>query len=139
MIIKDETELNLKRSRTPLESVEIDVGSLESQGKVFPEVLCKSLAQFAQGNVNTCLSIYIYFTTSCNFHELTNSFFIGAVGNKKILDFVFKYFSSISGVRVKVSDHINPSESTLDYHVECGYVWRRYEPGSWWADEKKDL
>ncbi len=55
MIIKDETELNLKRSRTPLESVEIDVGSLESQGKVFPEVLCKSLAQFAHGPLGSGL------------------------------------------------------------------------------------
>ena len=136
MIIKDEVDLNLKRTNSLLESVEIDVDSLENQGKEFPGELTKSLKNYLHKEGKVCASIYTYFSQSCNFHETTNSFFVAVSRNGRILVEILNHFSRIEGVRVKASDHINPKNSILQYHIEDSHLWKSYEPGSWWTEDK---
>jgi hypothetical protein len=41
---------------------------------------------------------------------------------------------------VRLSDYINPSTATKDFHVQDGHVWRPLEAGTWYTeseDEKK--
>ena len=134
----NEQDLNLKRANSPLVTIEVDVDSLESQDLCFPDVIFNSLVKFAKKQSSTCFSIYTYFSRSVNFHQPTNSFFVGIIGNELFLDTFLKYLRSINGVRARFSDHIDPHQAKLEYHVENGYVWQSDEPGSWWCNEIDD-
>ena len=138
MITRRSDELKFRRSKKHLATVEVDIESLEEAGKDFPDTLYESLTLFAESDEECSASIYVYPTTSCNFMarkgELTYSIFIGVIGDRRILNVLYKSFSSIKGVNVRFSDYINLNESNLDYHIENGLVWRPLEFGTWWAD-----
>ena len=138
MITRRSDELKFRRSTRPLETVEVDIESLEEVGKDFPDTLYESLTLFAESNEERRASIYIYLTPSCNFKELTYSGFIGVVGGRRVLDLLYKSFRSIKGVNVRFSDGINPNESILDYHIENGLVWRPLEAYTWYAIEGEE-
>lgn len=139
MITRSIDELKIRRKKH-LPTVEVDIFSLEEAGKVFPDTLCESLTLFAESDKERYASIYTYLTQSCNFTagkgELTYSGFIGVAGAyMRVLNVLHESFSSIKGVNVRFSDHINPNESILEYHIENGRVWRPYEAGTWYAEE----
>ncbi len=137
-MVLDESKLHLKIAKSPLATVEVDVDSLEAQGKTFPDVIYESLVEYAEDQwEDPCFSVYTYFTQSVTFNEPTNSFFTGVVGEKGFLKSLLRNFSSISGVQARFSDYIDPKQSVLEYHVESGYVWRRYEPGLWWREDEE--
>ena len=139
MITKSDDELKFRRSTRPLATVEVDIESLEEVGKVFPDTLYESLTLVAESDEECRASIYTYLIPSYNFvarkGELTYSGFIGVVGAyMRVLNVLYESFSSIKGVNVKFSDHINPNESILEYHIENGLVWRPLEACTWYAD-----
>ena len=138
MITKSDDELKFRRSTRPLATVEVDIESLEEVGKVFPDTLYESLTLVAESDEECRASIYTYLIPSCSFvarkGELRYSGFIGVVGDSRVLNILYKSFSSIKGVNVKFSDHINPNKSILEYHIENGLVWRPLEACIWYAD-----
>lgn len=139
-MVIDESELHFKHSKTPLATVEVDVDSLEAQGKTFPDVIYDSLVEYAENDCDDAVfSVYTYFTQSVTFHEPTNSFFVGVVGQKEFLNSLLRSFKSIPRVRARFSDSIDPNQSILEYHVENGYVWRGYEPGTWWREDEEEV
>ena len=140
MITRSINELKFRRSKNLLATVEVDIESLEEAGKVFPYTLYESLTLFAESNKECRASIYTHLIQSCNFisykGELTYSGFIGVVGAyMRVLNVLYKSFSSIKGVNVKFSDYINPNESILEYHIENGLVWRALDAVEWYAEE----
>ncbi len=138
-MVINESKLHLKTGKSPLATVEVDADSLEEQGKMFSDVIYESLMEYtAKQGKDVCFSVYTYFSQSLSFHEPTNSYFTGVVGKKDFLKSLLRNFSSISGVRAKFSDYINPEQSVLEYHVENGQVWRPYERGSWWCEDEKN-
>ena len=143
MITRRSDELKFRRKKH-LPTVEVDILSLEAAGKDFPNTLCESLTLFAKSNEECCASIYLYETESCNFmarkgEPLTYSIFIGVAGAyMRVLNIVYKSFSSIKGVNVKFSDHININESILEYHIENGLVWHPLEAYTWYAIEGEE-
>ena len=137
-MIIEESNLHIKRPRSRIATIEVDVFSLETQDEPFPKVIQRVLNRLAKDERKPCFSVYTYITQSYNFREPTTSILIGATGGQKILEPLLMYFRSIKGVRARAGEYINPRQALLEYHIEDGHVWKPYEEGFWWHQDENE-
>jgi hypothetical protein len=140
MTTKLVSDLHFKKSSEPIPTVEIDVDSIS--GIEIIRAVRRTLATIASKNQKMRATLYTYATLSSNFHEMTNSDFVGVVGSVSILDKLHSELARL-GARVRMSDYILTRESRMAYHIEDGALWVPEDWNTWivigiQAEESKD-
>jgi hypothetical protein len=140
-MLMPENNLQILRTRDLLPTVEVDLDSNPINKHGYGNLVVAALAAVASQSPKLRATIYVYQGPSVNFHQQTWSAFFGVAGNQTILDVLFKAFQQAKVDRFRFSDDLDPSTATKDFHIEKGYVWRPYEPGTWYAqtEEKTDI
>lgn len=138
MLERSESELQIVMPRNHLPTVEIDIDSIPECLDGYSDLVTMALSSFAEKSINLTATIYVYQGMSTNFHQQTWSAFFGVSGDKKILDVLLNAFQSAKVGKVRLSDHINPSTATRDFHVQDGYVWRPLEAGTWYTESQNE-
>jgi hypothetical protein len=129
MNTKAASELNLKKSSEAIPTVEIDTDSISDLERL--GTIRRTLVSFAAKDPGMRATIYVHATVSFNFHEMTNSDFIGVVGPVSILQALQAELSRLPGARSRLSDYISTRESTMAYHLEYGKVWVPEDALTW--------
>lgn len=129
MNTKAASELNLKKSSEAIPTVEIDTDSISDLERL--GTIRRTLVSFAAKDPGMRATIYVHATVSFNFHEMTNSDFIGVVGPVSILQVLQAELSRLPGARSRLSDYISTRESTMAYHLEHGKVWVPEDALTW--------
>ena len=160
--IRELASLRLKTSTDPVETVELDLDSLEIIGYDGSFGFIKyALGSYAKDHPETTATIYSYEGMSANSGQPHWSVFLGVVGNHKkevraAIQFGFTGFVGVSKSVMAIyrekeihdktkpwarnpSDYINLEVAEPLYHIEDGRVWMEYEPFSWhslaeWAE-----
>ena len=138
MLKRPESELQFVKSRAPLPTVEVDLDCIPEALQAYGELVVKAMSTIASESPKMRATIYVYHGPSFNFHEQTWSVFFGVAGDEKLLDVLLNAFQAAKVFNVRISDHIDPSTATKDFHVQDGYVWRPLESGTWYADSQED-
>ncbi len=133
MTTKRSSELSFQDSREPIPTIEIDIGSISEMDRI--QTIRSVLSRCAQTEPDALATVYVYTTVSFNFHEMTNSDFIGVVGSPKILQAMHTGFARFSDARVRFSDYINTREAVAAWHIEDGQLWMPEDAVSWYASE----
>ena len=135
----DRTPLELKSSRSPVGTIELDLDSLHRAGFAGWGFVDTLLGRYAAENEDVAATMYVYETPSSNFGTICNSVFFGAIGSKKkeILEVVESTFRALKGVRVRASDYIRFEGYQRVRHIEEGRLWAPYEAGVWFSEERK--
>lgn len=138
MLKRPESELQIVRSRDPLLTIEVDIDCIPKNLHGYGELIVNAISPIAAESPNMRATIYVYHGLSNNFQQQTWSAFFGVAGDKMLLDVLLNAFRAAQVVNVKVSDYIDPSTATKDFHVQDGYVWRPYEAGTWYTDSQDE-
>ena|GEM_PF-559886 len=138
MLKRPESELQIVGSRDPLPTIEVDIDCIPENLHGYGELVASAISPIAAKSPNMRATIYVYQGPSNNFQQQTWSAFFGVAGDKKLLDVLLNAFRAAHVVNVRVSDYIDPSTATKDFHVQDGYVWRPYEAGTWYADSQDE-
>ena len=138
MLKRLETDLHVGVSRDPMPTVEVDMDSIPAEHDGYANLVTEALAAFAAKSPSVRATIYVYQGPSANFHENTWSAFFGVSGNMKLLKVLLSAFKAAKISNVRFSDYIDPSTATKDFHVEDGFVWRPWEPGTWFSESHRD-
>ncbi|HZJ97730.1 MAG TPA: hypothetical protein VFD12_07855 [Oligella sp.] len=134
MIERPENELKIVTPRDPLPTVEIDIDSIPEGLHGYSDLVTRALSAVAEESINLRATIYVYQGMSVNFHQQTWSVFFGVAGDKELLNVLLKAFQSAKVGNVRLSDYIDPSMATRDFHVHDGHVWRPLEAGTWYTE-----
>ena len=129
MKTKAASELNFKNSSEAIPTVEIDTDSVSDFERL--RTIRRTLVLLAAKDPGIRATIYVYATVSFNFHEMTNSDFIGVVGPVSILQALQAELSRLPGVRSRLSDYISTRESAMVYHLEHGNLWVPEDALTW--------
>ncbi|MGF6596286.1 hypothetical protein P3T23_000993 [Paraburkholderia sp. GAS448] len=129
MTTKAASELNFKKSSEAIPTVEIDTDSVSDLERM--RTIRRTLASLAGNNPGMRATIYVHATVSFNFHEMTNSDFIGVVGPISILQALQAELSRLPGARSRLSDYISTRESAMVYHLENGNLWVPEDARTW--------
>ncbi len=119
-----------------LRTVEIDINSIPEGSHGYSDLVTRALSSVAEKYIKLRATIYVYQGMSVNFHQQTWSAFFGVAGDKKLLDVLLNAFQSAKVGNVKLSDYINSSTATRDFHVQDGHVWRPIESGTWYTESQ---
>jgi hypothetical protein len=139
MLERPESELQFVMPRDPLPTVEIDIDSIPEGLHGYSDLVTRSLSSVADKSIKLRATIYVYQGMSVNFHQQkTWSAFFGVAGGKKLLDVLLKAFQSAKVGNVRLSDYINSSTATRDFHIQDGHVWRPIEAGTWYTESQGD-
>jgi hypothetical protein len=122
-------QLNFRKTSDPIPSIEIDTDSIEDLERM--RTIRRTLASLANHDTKTRATIYVHATVSFNFHEMTNSDFIGVVGPMPVLQRLQSEFSRVPGARVRFSDYISTRDSVMAYHLEDGALWVPEDAVTW--------
>lgn len=137
----DRTPLKFKRSRLPIETIELDLDSLHRarSGSGF-SFIDYPLANYAEEYSDVIATIYTYETFSSNFQPPCNAVFFGVIGNntQKILEIANSTLCSLRGVHVRAGESIRFEEYQRILHIEDGRLWAPYEAGTWYSHERDD-
>lgn len=135
MIEKSATELSLFRSKDPLPTVEVDLGSISEELLGYDDLVAQAIQPFANSLPDLRATIYVYQGSSVNFHEKTFSAFFCIAGQKKqeLLDLLLHSFRRIPGVKVKNSEYIDASTGLAEFHIESGVVWCPLDAATWYS------
>lgn len=136
MLERPESELQFVTPPDPLPTVEIDIDSISEGLHGYSDLVARALSSVAEKSINLRATIYVYQGMSTNFHQQTWSAFFGVAGGKKLLDVLLNTFQSAQVVNVRLSDYINSSTATRDFHVQDGHVWRPIEAGTWYTESQ---
>ena len=136
MLERPESELQFVTPRDPILSVEIDIDSIPKKLQGVSDLVTRALSSAADKSIKLRATIYVYQCMSINFYQQTWSAFFGVAGDKKLLDVLLNAFKSAKVGKVRLSDYINPSTATRDFHVQDGHVWRPLEAGTWCTESK---
>ena len=130
--VRSKDDLSVSRPPVHLATVEVDSDSLEEVGVFYSlSPAIEALLPLAvKGEVAT---IYTYETPSYNFGTPCNSIFIGVVGKEGTLHAILRKYSSINGVRCKLSESIPGKDAICSLHVSHGKVWEPHEGDTWQA------
>jgi hypothetical protein len=131
MTTKPANELGFRKSSEPIATIEIDTDSIPDADRL--QTVMKTLLSLASADLGLRATLYVLATVSCNFHEMTNSDFIGVVGPLSVLQALESNLSRISGSRVRFSDYISTRESVMAYHIEGGVLWCPEDALTWHA------
>lgn len=129
MTTKPASELNFKKSSEAIPTVEIDTDSVSDLERL--RTIRRTLASLASKDPGMRATVYVHATVSFNFHEMTNSDFIGVVGPVSILQALQSELSRLPGARSRLSDYISARESTMAYHLEHGNLWVPEDALTW--------
>ncbi|RAS31905.1 hypothetical protein [Paraburkholderia bryophila] len=135
MTTKPESELNFKKSSEPIPTVEIDTDSISDLERM--RTIRRTLASLASKEPSMRATIYVHATVSFNFHEMTNSDFIGVAGPLSILQALQSELSRLPGARSRLSDYISTRESVMAYHLEHGNLWVPEDALTWSSVESR--
>ena len=137
----DRTPLRFKRSRSPIETIELDLDSLHRarSGGGF-SIIENPLTDYAEKSSDVIATVYTYETLSSNFQSLCNAVFFGVIGNstQKILEIIESTLRSLRGVHVRAGESIMFDDHQRIYHIEDGRLWAPYEEGTWYSDKRTD-
>ena len=133
MIERPESELQFVTPHDPLPTVEIDIDSIPKSYHGYSDLVTRALSSVAKKAINMRATIYVYQGMSINFHQQTQSAFFGVAGDKELLNVLLNAFQSAKVGNVRLSDYIDPSTATKDFHVQDGHVWRPLETGTWYT------
>jgi hypothetical protein len=131
MTTKPANELGFRKSSEPIATIEIDTDSIPDIDRL--QIVMKTLSSLASADLGLRATLYVHATVSFNFHEMTNSDFIGVVGPMSVLQTLESNLSRISGSRVRFSDYISTRDSVMAYHVEGGVLWCPEDALTWYA------
>lgn len=134
MIERPEIELKFVKSQQPLASVEVDLDSIPDNLSGYGSLMMNALKPFAERFPDVINTIYVYTGPSVNFHTQTYSVFFCVAGKNEVLNQIFNAFKGVPEVNVRRSDYVDPKKCNKDYHLQDGHVWRKLEPGTWYAD-----
>lgn len=137
MLKRLESDLKIVHTRNPLQTVEVDLGCIPDIG--YNDLVVKALKPIAVKYPKMRATIYVYQGPSVNFQQQTWSAFFGSAGATKLLIVLLNAFRAANVANVKISESLNPSEATMDYHVQDGRVWLPYEEGAWYTDAQDEL
>ncbi|WP_341313480.1 hypothetical protein WN982_19195 [Paraburkholderia sp. IMGN_8] len=129
MTTKPASELNFKKSSEAIPTVEIDTDSVSDLERL--RTIRRTLSSLASKDPGMRATIYVHATVSFNFHEMTNSDFIGVVGPMSILQELQSELSRLPGGRSRLSDYISTRESVMAYHLEHGSLWVPEDALTW--------
>lgn len=135
MLIRQSKDIKIVKTSNTLATIEIDIDSIPQELFGYTKLFEKFLSKYAAEHTDIIATIYVYHTPSINFGRHSQSVFFGIAGDKKLLSVIENVFSSIAGLSVRLSDYIDPSKATKDFHIQDGYLWQPYETGSWIASE----
>jgi len=136
MLERPESDLQIVTPRDPLPTVEIDIDSIPESLHGYSDLVTRALSSVAEKSIKLRATIYVYQGMSVNFHQQTWSAFFGVAGDKKLLDALLNTFQSAKVANVRLSDYINPSTATRDFHVQDGHVWRPLEADTWYTESQ---
>jgi hypothetical protein len=129
MTTKPANDLNFRTSSEPIPTVEIDTDSISGLERI--RTIRRTLASIASEDPKRRATLYIQAIVSINFHEMTNSDFIGVAGPVSILQRLQSDLSRLPGVRVQLSDYISTRQSAMVYHLEDGKLWVPEDAVTW--------
>jgi len=136
MTKKQLSELSVVHPRAPIPTIEVDFGSCLEELKNYTSFVLRTLSSYAKENPKTRLSIYVYTGPSINFGFPTTSTFFGAAGKDKIiiLNTLMYAYRNIDGIQTRMSDYIDPSIGTCEFHIEDGRIWTQNGDMNWYAE-----
>ncbi|WP_063599538.1 hypothetical protein [Pandoraea pnomenusa] len=129
MNTKSASELNFKKSSEAIPTVEIDTDSVSDLARL--RTIRRTLASVAAKHPGMRATVYVHATVSFNFHEMTNSDFIGVVGPVSILEALQAELTRLQGARSRLSDYISTREAAMAYHLEHGNLWVPVDALTW--------
>lgn len=135
MTTKPASELNFKKSSEPIPTIEIDTDSMSDLERM--RIIRRTLASLASKDSSMRATIYVHATVSFNFHEMTNSDFLGVAGPLSILQALQSELSRAPGARSRLSDYISTRESATAYHLEQGNLWVPEDALTWSSVEDR--
>ncbi|MDQ6993259.1 MAG: hypothetical protein Q9M31_07255 [Mariprofundus sp.] len=136
MIEKPISELNLYRSKEPMPTVEVDLGSIKGKERHdYTATVAQALLKFVELNPESRATIYVYQGGSVNFQDRTFSTFFGVDGQdkEKLLRLVLRTYRKFTD-RAKLSDYIEASSALCELHIEDGRVWLPLDELNWYAE-----
>lgn len=139
MLLKPAFELNFVKTKEPMETIEIDLDSLDlSSRHGYGDLVEMALDPLAKADPSLCATVWVFHGNSVNFSKNGYSAFFGVAGNKSLLNALDTIFRSTPGLMVRPSDSIYMAQSMCQYHLEGGELWREYEAYLWYAGKADD-
>lgn len=140
MLERSEKELQIVRPRDLIPTVEVDLDSIHEDLHGYGELVSAAITCVAAKFPKIRSTIYVYQGASVNFHRQTWSAFFGVAGDKRLLNVLLNAFRRAKA-NARLSDYIDPSTATREFHVQDGIVWRPFESGTWHIElqNKTDL
>ena len=145
--------IHLKRSTNRVPAIELDLDSLWEAGFPTFSFLIYALARFAAKHPTDVSTVYTYETPSTNRNYFHNAVFFGVVGSHSqgLLTAISSALCRHIGVpEDAIPESVRESTSTVSawvspdfidiadcmpvFHIEDGFAWRLYDPGTWFTD-----
>lgn len=133
MIRKTVSELDFVNSGSPLPTVEIDSDSIENAGFSIHHTVMQVLTRLAEQDASLRATLYLYVSTSINFHEPGFSEFLLVAGPKKVLLALGAGFERLPAVKSRFSDYVSTASALRAFHVEGGLVWEQEDANTWYS------
>ncbi|QCQ88294.1 hypothetical protein D7H65_11115 [Pseudomonas aeruginosa] len=133
MIRKTVSELAFVNSGSPLPTVEIDSDSIENAGFSIHHTVMQVLTRLAEQDASLRATLYLYVSTSINFHEPGFSEFLLVAGPKKVLLALGAGFERLPAVKSRFSDYVSTASALRAFHVEGGLVWKQEDANTWYS------
>lgn len=133
MIRKTVSELAFVNSGSPLPTVEIDSDSIENAGFSIHHTVMQVLTRLAEQDASLRATLYLYVSTSINFHEPGFSEFLLVAGPKKVLLALGAGFERLPAVKSRFSDYVSTASALRAFHVEGGLVWEQEDANTWYS------
>ncbi len=145
--------VHLKRSNSRVQAIELDLDSLWEAGFPAFSFLIYALARFAAKHPTDVSTVYTYETPSVNRNYFHNAVFFGVVGSHSqglLAAIRSALCSQVSVPEDAIPESVRESSSTVSawpspdfieiadcvpvFHIEDGFAWRLYDPGTWLTD-----
>ena len=134
MIKKSVSELAFVNSGSPLPTVEVDSHSIENAGFSIHHTVMQALTRLAEQDAKLRATLYMYASSSFNFHEPSWSEFLLVAGPEKVLLALGAGFERLPAVKSRFSDYVPSSAALRAFHVEGGLVWEQEDASTWYSN-----
>lgn len=91
------------------------------------------LTRLAEQDASLRATLYLYVSTSINFHEPGFSEFLLVAGPKKVLLALGAGFERLPAVKSRFSDYVSTASALRAFHVEGGLVWEQEDANTWYS------
>lgn len=134
MIRKSISELHFIEATAPMPTVEFDVDSLPEGVSGYSDLVESALIRLAAATQDLKATVYVLEGPSVSFGGYGHSAFFAAVGSKLVLPALYDSLCNISGLKIRHSEPIRPSQTQRQYHIERGLLWSPENEQMWCAD-----